>query len=72
MIALDTNILVHAHRRNSSLHSEANHCVKKLAESPGQWGICFHSLVEFYGIVSHPKIWKSPSTPLQIERQIAV
>jgi len=71
MIALDTNLLVHAHRRDSSLHTEATHCVRELAESPSQWGICFHSLVEFYGIVSHPKIWASPSIPSQIERQIA-
>lgn len=71
MIALDTNILVHAHRRDSSLHKEAFTIVRELAEGGAPWAICFHNFVEFYGIVSHPKIWATASTPEQIEDQIA-
>ncbi len=71
MIALDTNLLVHAHRRDASLHDEANACVKRLAEDPGPWGICFHSLIEFYGVVTHSRIWSRASTPSQVEDQIA-
>ncbi len=70
MIAVDTNILIHAHRKDASLHAEANPCVRGLAESPTIWCICFHSLVEFYGVVTHPKIWGSPSTPEQAMEQI--
>lgn len=70
MIALDTNVLVHAHRRDAGLHAPAYAAIKKLAESPGAWAICFHSLVEFYGIVTHPKVWSEPSTPEQAFRQI--
>lgn len=29
-----------------------------------------HCLVEFYGIVTHPRIWKRPSTPLEARNQI--
>ena len=72
MIALDTNILVHAHRRDAGLHSEACACVRQLAEAAAPWFVCFHSLVEFYGIVTHPKIWASPSSPGQAANQITV
>jgi predicted nucleic acid-binding protein len=70
MIALDTNILVHAHRKDASLHNEAASCLRRLAEEPRAWSICFHSLIEFYGIVSHPKIWDQPTSPTQVEDQI--
>ena len=63
MMALDTNILVHAHRRDASLHDAARRKVKETAESLQPWAIGYHSLVEFYGIVTHPKIWNLPSTP---------
>jgi toxin-antitoxin system PIN domain toxin len=70
VIALDTNILVHAHRQDASLHKSAQGEVKKIAESINPWAICYHSLIEFYGIVTHPKIWKDPSSPEQAFRQI--
>ena len=70
MIALDTNILVHAHRRDASLHDAARRKVKETAESLQPWAIGYHSLVEFYGIVTHPKIWNTPSTPEQACLQI--
>lgn len=70
MIALDTNILVHAHRRDASLHEAAHPKVKALAEGLQPWAIGYHSLIEFYSIVTHPKIWKQPSTPEQACRQI--
>jgi len=71
VIALDTNILVHAHQREAELHAEAKGVVRELAESPVPWGICFHSLVEFYAVVTHSKLWRIPSTPQQAMDQIA-
>ena len=70
MIALDTNILVHAHRKDSSLHAEARNCVRALAEGSSPWFVCFHSFVEFYGVVTHPKIWDQPSTAEEVAEQI--
>ncbi|TVR53229.1 MAG: PIN domain-containing protein [Puniceicoccaceae bacterium] len=72
MIALDTNILVHAHRRDASLHERAFATVRDLAESDGRWGICYHSLVEFYAIVTHHRLWARPSSPDQAIDQIEV
>jgi len=70
MIALDTNLLVHAHRKDASLHLEAKECVRQLAEGRAPWFICFHSLVEFYGIATHPKIWTDSSSPSDAANQI--
>ncbi|HMP72623.1 MAG TPA: PIN domain-containing protein [Kiritimatiellia bacterium] len=71
MIAVDTNLLVHAHQRESELHPSAQRMVRHLAESPSPWVICFHSLVEFYAVATHPRLWKQPSTPAQAWDQIA-
>ncbi|MEI6034370.1 MAG: TA system VapC family ribonuclease toxin [Verrucomicrobiae bacterium] len=71
MIAVDTNVLVHAHQREASLHGRANEVLRRLAESPTPWAICWHCLVEFYGVVTHPKIWKQPTTPHAAINQIA-
>jgi uncharacterized protein len=37
MIAVDTNILVYAHREDSSFHDIAFQCVMELAEGPANW-----------------------------------
>jgi len=71
MIAVDTNLLVHSHRRDSSLHLEAKDCLVTLSENPTPWCICFHSLIEFYSVVTNPRIWNMPSTPIEAQDQIA-
>lgn len=70
MIAVDTNILVAAHRRDHPLHQRARAVVKQLAEGSSTWSIPLHVLVEFYGKVTHAKIWKTPSSPAQAWDQI--
>lgn len=70
MIAVDTNVLVHAHQREASLHAKAQEVIRQLAESPVPWAVCLHSFVEFYGVATHPKLWKKPSTPEQAMDQI--
>ena len=70
MIAVDTNLLVHAHQREATLHARAGETIRSLAESPVPWAVCLHCFVEFYGIVTHPKLWRSPSTPEQAIDQI--
>lgn len=71
MIAVDTNLLVHAHRRDAALHDRASAALRGLAESGQPWGICYHGLVEFFAIVTHFRIWRQPSTPAQACDQIA-
>jgi hypothetical protein len=71
LIAVDTNILIHAHRRDSSWHEAAASCVRDLAEGAGSWAIPWPCLHEFLAIVTHERIY-SPPTPLpQASEQVA-
>lgn len=70
MIAVDTNILVHAHRADASLHDKAKEVLRALAESPAPWAICYHGLIEFYAVVTRTRLWQTPSTPEQTANQI--
>ncbi len=68
MTAIDTNILVYAHRADSTWHDEALSVVTGLAEGAAMWAIPWPCLFEFYSIVTHPKIYKPP-TPVEATLQ---
>lgn len=61
MIAVDTNILVYAHRRDSPWFQRAYACVQGLAEGRDPWAIPWPSVHEFCGIVTHARIYSPPS-----------
>ena len=61
MIAVDTNILVYSHRRDSPWHARAARCVRLLAEGHAAWAIPWPCIYEFIGIVTHPRIYQPPS-----------
>jgi uncharacterized protein len=63
VIAVDTNILVYAHRGDSSWHAAAAASVRSLAEGTAAWAIPWACLHEFLAIVTHPRIYKPP-TPI--------
>jgi predicted nucleic acid-binding protein len=63
MIAVDTNILVHSHRGESEWHRAALVGVSSLANGRSSWGIPWPCVAEFLAIVTHPRIFKTP-TPL--------
>ncbi len=62
MIALDTNLLVYAHREDAPFHAAALERVSELAESGLPWAIPWPCLHEFFAIVTHPRIY-APPTP---------
>jgi toxin-antitoxin system PIN domain toxin len=62
MIAIDTNILVYAHRRDSAWHAMARTRLLELAEGSVAWAIPWPCLHEFIAVVSHPRIYSPPST----------
>lgn len=64
MIAIDTNILVYAHREDSSWHEAADRCLVSEAESGAPWAIPWPCIHEFLAIVTHPRIY-DPPTPLE-------
>jgi toxin-antitoxin system PIN domain toxin len=63
VIALDTNILVYAHRRDSPWHEPAAACVSGIAESGERWAIPWPCVHEFLSIATHARIY-DPPTPL--------
>ncbi len=64
MIAVDTNIMVYAHREDSPWHEPAYARLAELAEGRAAWAIPWPCLHEFLAIVTHPKIY-SPPSPLE-------
>lgn len=63
MIAVDTNVLVYAHREDSPWHAAARDAMAGLAEGRTAWAIAWPCLHEFLAIVTHPRIY-TPPTPL--------
>ncbi|MEQ1692737.1 MAG: TA system VapC family ribonuclease toxin [Gemmatimonas sp.] len=63
MIAVDTNVLVQAHRQDAPFHTAARATLGELAAGPSPWAIPWPCVHEFLAIVTHPRIFKTP-TPL--------
>ncbi len=63
MIAVDTNILVYAHRTDSAHHEAALRRLRELSEGPARWAIPWPCLYEFLCVVTHPRLYRPPSTP---------
>jgi hypothetical protein len=63
VIALDTNILVYAHREDAPWHAAAARRVEELAQGSAPWALPWPCVHEFLAIVTHPRIYKPP-TPL--------
>jgi len=63
VIAVDTNILVYAHREDSEWHQAAYQRLALLAEGRAAWAIPWPCIHEFLAIVTHAKIFEPP-TPL--------
>ena len=62
MIAVDTNLLVYAHREDSVWHDAAYARVAELAEGRTPWAIPWPCLHEFLAVVTHPRIYAPPTT----------
>jgi toxin-antitoxin system PIN domain toxin len=70
VIAVDTNLLVYAHREDAAFHTEALARLTKLAEGAVAWAIPWPCLHEFYAIVTHPRIYAPPTPPARAIEQI--
>ena len=70
MIAVDTNILVYAHRKDSEFHMEAAACMVTLAEGAQPWGIPVSCLHEFLSVVTNPKVFAPASATEQALAQV--
>jgi uncharacterized protein len=70
VIAVDTNVLVYAHRAESEFFDAASACIKSLAEGARPWGIPVNCVHEFLAVVTNPKVFTPASTTDQALAQI--
>lgn len=70
MIALDTNVLVYAHRRDSPRHAVASRELRELSESMQPWGLPWPCVHEFLSVVTRPRYFERPSTVAEARRQV--
>ena len=64
MIAVDTNLLVYAHRTDAPFHAAARSLVESLAQGTLAWAIPWPCAHEFAAIVTNARIFKTP-TPIE-------
>jgi uncharacterized protein len=60
VIAVDTNVLVYAHREEFPQHRKARARVVALAEGSAPWAIPVFCIAEFLRVVTHPRILTLP------------
>jgi len=65
MIAIDTNLLVYAHRERAPQHKRARKAIEMASSSPRGWGMPAAVLPEFWSVVTHPASEGRPTTPAQ-------
>lgn len=62
MIAIDTNLLVYAHRASTPQHRSARRAVEAARASGRGWGVALPSIAEFWSVVTHPSSEGGPSS----------
>lgn len=62
MIAVDTNILVYAHRADSPHHARAVAALRLLAGAGMPWAVPWPCLHEFLAIITHRRIYEPPTS----------
>jgi uncharacterized protein len=70
LIAVDTNILVYAHRRDSRFFASAYRQLHTLTSSRSSWAIPWPCLHEFLSIVTNLRTYSPPSTLAEAVAQI--
>lgn len=62
MIAVDTNVLVYAHRFDAKENEAAFQKLEELASGARPWAIPWQCLHEFFGVVTNRRIWKDAAS----------
>ncbi|MDE0152808.1 MAG: PIN domain-containing protein [Gammaproteobacteria bacterium] len=63
MIAVDTNVLIYAHRRETRVGEAAHALMTGLAGGDWAWAIPWPCCYEFLSVVTNRRIWKENATP---------
>jgi toxin-antitoxin system PIN domain toxin len=62
VIAVDTNLLIYAHREDNEFHEAAKDLIDTLRHQSAPWSIPWPCIHEFISIATHPHIFSPPST----------
>ena len=69
MIAVDTNVLVYAHRADSPFHEHARQALTGLAEGLSPWALPWPCLTEFCAVVTNRRFFADPTpSPVAVEQ----
>ena len=63
MIAVDTNLLIYAHRAALPEHCAARRAIETACRDTRGWGIPLPCAFEFWSVVTHPSCAGGPSAP---------
>lgn len=61
MIAVDTNVLVYAHRAETPRHEVAMARLRDLVEGGAPWALPVFCIGEFVRVVTHPRVFSPPT-----------
>lgn len=70
MIAVDTNVLVHAHRTGSEASAAARARLAELAEGSAPWAIPVFCLGEFLRVMTHRRYFSNPHSVAEARRAV--
>lgn len=70
MIAVDTNILVYAHRAGVPQHEDAVRVLRDLAGGQRPWALPFPCIGQFLRVVTHPVFRPQPTTMASALRNV--
>lgn len=66
MIAVDSNVLVYAHRRAAPEHDAARAALGPLIEGRESWAIPWPCCYEFLSVMTNRRLWKEKATPPEV------
>ena len=72
MIAIDTNLLVYAHRSGTPEHSAARKAIERASRDARGWGIPLPCITEFWSVVTHPESRGGGSPPAKVRSYLRV
>jgi toxin-antitoxin system PIN domain toxin len=67
LIAIDTNLLVYAHRSGLPEHDAARRAIRAASKHLRGWGIPLPCVTEFWSVVTHPQCAGGGSSPRQAQ-----
>jgi hypothetical protein len=71
VIAVDTNVLVYAHREDVQWHARAVRLIADLAGGAASWAIPWPCVHEFLATVTHARIFRTPTPASAALDQVA-